>query len=257
MKLIHDWRRVVALSFSFWAQVLGLLVLIVPEVIYAATGRDYDPYIAWWAGVLLLLFGLIGRLVEQRGGVIGNALRTAAVTILIAVISVTAARADDASLARAHYAAQETATFAIWLPKAEQFEGVRLTAYRDPVGIPTICMGSTVGVVIGMRMTLDECRALFLVDARSHRGAMLRYYLSETVLHRLPPTRDAAFADFGFNAGVSAAGKSTAMHRLNAGDLRGSCKALTWWSKAGGRVLRGLVVRTGWREASCMIGVTT
>lgn len=255
MKLVNDWRRVVALSFSFWAQVFGLLVLIVPEVAYAITGVDTDPYALWWSGVLLLLFGLVGRLVEQRGGAIANALRTVAVVVLILIVSAVAARADDPSAMRAHYAKQEAATFAIWLPQAEAFEAVRLVAYRDPVGIPTICMGSTAGVSMGMSKTLAECRALFERDAREHRNALLKYYRSETVLLRLPPPRDAAFADFGFNAGVSAAGGSTAMRRLNAGNIAGACNALTWWNKAGGRVLRGLVVRVSWRDKQCMIGV--
>src|SRR5690606_40236429 len=64
-RLISDWRRVLLLSLSFWMQVAGLLVLILPELRYHWTGQDYDPVLAWWLGALFLVAGLAGRLYRQ------------------------------------------------------------------------------------------------------------------------------------------------------------------------------------------------
>src|SRR6218665_1724475 len=83
MRIISDARRVVILSYSFWAQVLGLAALILPEVAYALWGIETDPYVLWWIGVGLLAFGIVGRLVVQTGPAIVNALRIAVVAVLI------------------------------------------------------------------------------------------------------------------------------------------------------------------------------
>ena len=37
MKLVENWKRVVSISLSFWMQVIGLLILIIPEAWYAAS----------------------------------------------------------------------------------------------------------------------------------------------------------------------------------------------------------------------------
>ncbi len=39
-----------------------------------------------------------------------------------------------------------------------KFEGVKLIGYRDPVSIPTKCMGFTTSVVVGHRYSRAECR---------------------------------------------------------------------------------------------------
>jgi lysozyme len=63
--LVDNWRRVVALSISFWMQVFGLVVLIAPELWFLLTGQDYDPHLAWMVGVGLNVAGLVGRLWQQ------------------------------------------------------------------------------------------------------------------------------------------------------------------------------------------------
>ena len=40
-------------------------------------------------------------------------------------------------------------------------EGLRQVAYRDPVGIPTICFGSTRNVHMGDTATVEQCKTLF------------------------------------------------------------------------------------------------
>ena len=38
------------------------------------------------------------------------------------------------------------------------FEGLRNYAYRDPIGIPTLCFGETRGVKMGDFKTTAECK---------------------------------------------------------------------------------------------------
>jgi len=49
--------------------------------------------------------------------------------------------------------------------------------------------------------------------------------------------------------------RSTALRRLNAGDISGACEALTWFDRAGGRVIRGLQNRRADEYRLCMEGV--
>lgn len=255
---IDDWRRVLALSWAVWAQIIGLMSIVAPEAAYALFAVEVNPYTLGYFGLAMYVIGTAGRFVKQPRRALASWGIFLPVVVLVLAISAGLASANTVDKLRA-YQAQERATFAIWLPHAEVSEGVRLQAYLDPVGIPTICMGATringQPVRMGTRMTLAQCRALFELDARSHRNGLLPFYAPETVASRLPPARDAAFADMAFNVGIGATGKSTAMRRLNEGDVAGACHALTWWNKAGGRVLRGLTVRVTWRAEQCRAGL--
>jgi len=262
VKLIDQPLRVVLLAYSFWAQVLGLLALILPEVIFATTGIDLDPAFLWWSAFGLLLFGLAGRLIQQTGSALRNALRIAAVAALILLASMVASQAMDLrhepppppGVAAASWSdMQEAATLVIALPLVARLEGKRNQAYIPiPGDVPTICYGSTEGVRMGDYATDAQCLERLRREVVEYRKGLHRYWTTDTLLRRLPPTRDAAFTSFAINVGVSGAGKSTAARRLNAGDVPGACDALTWWNKAGGRVIRGLVARRAEERDLCL-----
>ena len=80
-------------------------------------------------------------------------------------------------------------------------------------------------------------------------------FTSDTIANRLTVDRDVAYASLAYNVGVSGTGKSTAVRRLNQGDIAGGCEALGWWNKAGGRVVRGLVNRRAEETELCMGGL--
>lgn len=247
-RLISDWRRVLLLSLSFWMQVAGLLVLILPELRYHWTGQDYDPVLAWWLGALFLVAGLAGRLCQQGSPGWREWLRICAVTaivIALALLFAGQARAAPAS---------EGETLAIAVPFIAKEEGKRNAAYRDIVGVWTICYGSTRGVRPGMVYSDQQCLELLRAEVAEYRRGLHRYFTPATINSRLPAPRDAAFTSTAFNCGISAIGKSTATRRLNAGDIPGACEALTWWNKAGGRVIRGLSERRKRERALCMQG---
>ena len=140
------------------------------------------------------------------------------------------------------------------VPVIAEFEGLRLDAYLDVVGVPTICYGSTRGVRIGMKKTDAQCIALLREEVSEYREKLHWFFTPATIASRLPPTRDAAYTSLAFNCGIGAVGKSTATRRLNAGDITGGCEALTWWNKAGGRVIRGLVARRTRERDLCLAG---
>lgn len=137
----------------------------------------------------------------------------------------------------------------------EKWEGVELKAYKDVVNVTTICMGHTKGVKMGDVKTLEECREILKKDITIYRAGLHKYFSDTTLESRLPPTRDVAYTSLAINVGIHGAGNSTATRRLNAGDIKGGCEALTWWNKAGGRVFRGLVRRRAEEKDLCLIGV--
>ena len=112
---------------------------------------------------------------------------------------------------------------------AVPMEGTRQWAYRDPIGLPTICMGSTKGVKMGDFRTLDECKALLTKEMSDviKRVDECRPGLSPNVL--------AAFADGAYNLGEHIAcdsKRSTAARMLAAGDIAGACNQLLRWNRA-------------------------
>lgn len=249
MQLISDWRRVCAVSISFWMQVIGLLVLIAPEVRYAWTGQDSDPVLLWGLGVGLLVAGLIGRIVRQDLPLWREVLRWSGLAaVLLGLAFVFAGGASAAPVA-------EQDTLIIAVPFIAKEEGKRNKAYQDVVGVWTICYGSTRGVKPGMVKTEEECTALLRHEVAEYRHGLHTYFNEQTKRDRLTPERDTAYTSLAFNAGIRAIGRSTATRRLNAGNIKGGCQALNWWNKAGGRVIRGLVNRRGREHRLCMKGV--
>lgn len=120
------------------------------------------------------------------------------------------------------------------------FEGMRTRAYIDPVGIPTICAGSTRSVYIGQKATLKECEERLQEDA-TYAGKGVRACLAQDV--RLTQGQYDALVSFTYNVGAGALCRSTLVKKLNAGDCLGAANEFRRWNRAGGRVLPGLTKR--------------
>lgn len=119
-------------------------------------------------------------------------------------------------------------------------EGLRQWAYRDPVGIPTICFGSTAGVTMGDFRTVPECKALLTKDMLYAIQAV------DSCRPGLPINVLAAFSDSVYNLGPTIAcnkAESAAARLLAAGDYTAACNQLPRWNK--GRVLGVLVPLPG------------
>lgn len=132
-------------------------------------------------------------------------------------------------------------------------EGLRQLAYRDPVGLPTICFGSTKGVRMGDFRTVPECKALLTQEMLDAVSAV------DSCRPGLPIPVLAAFSDAVYNVGPRIAcdtQRSTAARLLAAGDYRGACNQLPRWDKAtvGGVsvALPGLVKRRAMERDVCL-----
>lgn len=133
-------------------------------------------------------------------------------------------------------------------------EGLRQVAYKDPVGVLTVCYGTTGNDVKANKVySLEQCKAMLNRD-------MLQAI--ETVDKCAPGLQDhslAAFADAVYNLGptiVCDPKKSTAARMLKAGDVRGACNQLPRWSfaKVGGVsvALPGLIKRRERERVLCL-----
>lgn len=132
------------------------------------------------------------------------------------------------------------------------WEGMRLKAYRDIVGIPTVCFGETRGVKMGDQYTAEQCRAM-LGDGLAEFEAGIRRCL--VAPDKIPDKPYVAFVSLSYNIGQKAFCGSTVARRANSGDLRGACEAIVAWNKAGGRVVQGLVNRRAAERAMCLEGL--
>lgn len=158
------------------------------------------------------------------------------------------------------------AAIGLAIPVVAGFEGRSLLAYLDPVGIPTICDGWTHGVKLGDAATPAQC------DDYTQRGLqeaaeLFTRWVPKPVIDRLAPETLAAFLSFIYNVGPGAPGvkdgfvwlrngrHSTLLLHLQAGRVALACAELSNWTRAGGRVLRGLERRRAAERALCEAGL--
>lgn len=123
----------------------------------------------------------------------------------------------------------------------KEFEGLRLKAYADPVGIITIGYGTTaaagVGITPKLGMTITEAEAeAYLMRALEKFALQVRPRITAPI----NPNEFGAFLSLAYNIGPGAFAKSSALRKFNAGDKAGAANAILLWNKAGGKVLKGL-----------------
>lgn len=120
----------------------------------------------------------------------------------------------------------------------KSFEGLRLSAYKDVVGVVTIGYGTTSGVKMGDTITKERAEELLREDVARFEAQVLR-------LVKVPLTQGQhdALVSFVYNLGAGNLSNSTLLRLLNAGDYAGAAAQFDRWNKAGGKVLAGLVRR--------------
>ena len=121
------------------------------------------------------------------------------------------------------------------------FEGCKLTAYQDSVGVWTIGYGHTKGVFDGMTITQEEAEQMLLTELEEYEG-----YIENMVTVPLTQNQFDALVVWIYNLGPTNFRNSTLLKELNAGNYNAAGQEITRWNKAGGKVLAGLVKR---REA--------
>jgi lysozyme len=120
----------------------------------------------------------------------------------------------------------------------KSFEGLRLKAYRDAVGILTIGYGHTGrevtdGLAISQMQAEDLLRGdlmRFEDGVRQHAGAATQNQFD-------------AMVSLAFNVGVTAFANSTLVRKHRGRDFDGAADEFLRWNRAGGRPLPGLIRR--------------
>ena len=125
------------------------------------------------------------------------------------------------------------------------FEGCRLEAYQDSVGVWTIGYGHTKGVLEGMTITQEGAEQLLQTELEEYEG-----YIEKYVTVPLTQNQFDALVVWVYNLGPTNFRNSTLLKELNAGNYNAAGQEITRWNKAGGKVLAGLVKR---REAEAKL----
>lgn len=130
------------------------------------------------------------------------------------------------------------------------WEGRELVAYKDIVGVWTICDGETKGVRPGMKKTAAECDAM--LNTRVEKDFYIPLTKCIAGFEKKPIGWQAMMISLSYNVGVAAACGSTAAKLGRAGKFFDSCFAATRFNKAGGRVVQGLKNRREYGDAQRM-----
>lgn len=110
-------------------------------------------------------------------------------------------------------------------------EGIRLTAYFCPAGVPTIGRGHTKGITDQMvrdkyTITIAEEQALFHEDMMEWENAILSMLVRKPNENQL-----AAFISLAFNIGLEGFRSSTVRKAFERGDDQSAYRAFSLWNK--------------------------
>lgn len=120
----------------------------------------------------------------------------------------------------------------------KHFEGCKLEVYLDAVGLPTVGWGHMdKSMVVGAKITQEEADKLLEED-------LMRFEIgvNDLVTVQLTDNQFSALVCFAFNVGLGALARSTLLKKIN-GQMDGAEQEFLKWTRAGGKVLNGLVRR--------------
>jgi len=124
-----------------------------------------------------------------------------------------------------------------------EFEGKRLVAYDDGVGVWTIGFG-TIKYPSGNRVKKgDTCTLDQAKEYMRHDLIEFEHTVNSSVKVPLNQNQFDALVSLAYNIGSSAFKSSTLVKKLNAGDYQGAADQFNVWVNAGGKRMQGLVNR--------------
>jgi len=243
-----DWReasrwwsvRVSALGSILYAamilmpdQLLALWNMMPSEVRAALPARAGD-----WLGMILFVLVIVARLLPQRPA--GER------------VSLWRSEAGAVTPKAAGRAAAIAAALALAIVGLKADEGKRNTSYVDIAGVPTACYGHTgPDVKPGQVRTDAQCETLLREDARAHMAGALA--CSPMLVDH--PNQLAAVTRLTFNIGVRGYCRSSIARHFAAGRWRPGCDRFLAFRYAGGREVRGLLLRRQRERALCLTGL--
>jgi lysozyme len=129
-------------------------------------------------------------------------------------------------------------------PLIEEFEGIKLVAYKCPGGVATIGIGSTryedgSKVKLGDEISLDYAEVLYERDVDR-----IRREVDGLVIPDLTRNQEDALVSFAYNVGINAFKSSTLLKKVNKDPRSNSIKReFMKWTTSDGKRLKGLVRR--------------
>ncbi|MHC5170108.1 lysozyme [Acinetobacter johnsonii] len=129
------------------------------------------------------------------------------------------------------------------------FEGKRLAAYDDGVGVWTIGFGTTVypnGIKVKKG---DNCTEAQAKDFMAHDLKKFEAAVNNAVTVPLSQNQFDALVSLAYNIGTNAFSGSTLVKKLNSNDFRGAADQFDIWVNAGGKRMQGLVNRRAKEKA--------
>lgn len=120
----------------------------------------------------------------------------------------------------------------------KEFEGCRLNAYQDIVGVWTIGYGFTKNVLPNETMTQEECEMRLLEELSSYEQAV-----HEATGGKYTQNQFDAMVSLAWNIGIAGLRKSSVVKAHNRGDYQAAARAFGLWNKAGGKSIPGLTRR--------------
>lgn len=126
----------------------------------------------------------------------------------------------------------------------KEFEGLRLEAYQDSVGVWTIGYGNTyyedgTRVRPGDKITRERALSLY-TNVKDEFAENVR----KEITHQISDNRFSALVSLAYNIGMHAFKHSTILKKVNENPCDPTIPdEFLRWNKAGGRVLRGLTRR--------------
>lgn len=117
----------------------------------------------------------------------------------------------------------------------KQFEGCYLTAYKDPVGIPTIGYGHTKGVKLGQKITQAQADTYLRQDVASAEKAVSKYKYNYNI------NQFSALVSFTYNCGAGNLKKITNNGQRTLSQI--SARLTQYVRDKNGVIQRGLVNR--------------
>lgn len=124
------------------------------------------------------------------------------------------------------------------LELVKSFEGLRLDAYQDSVGVWTIGYGSTTGVRAGQVITEADAEALLRADLGTAEAGV-----EDAIGDEATDNQFAACVSLAFNVGVGLFAKSSIVRLMLAGEPEKAAERFLLYNRAGGKVLAGLTRR--------------
>lgn len=127
----------------------------------------------------------------------------------------------------------------IGIANHERFVG---HTYKDAVGVNTIGYGTTAGVKPGQTITPERALVRLGQDVGSFEKDMKACLPADLPLHQYEWD---AYVSLAYNIGSGAFCRSSIVRKLKQAppDYAGACESILLFNKAGGKVLKGLVVR--------------